>query len=189
MSNQTKQQLSGALKTLLSKKTVDKITIGEITDLAQVSRKTFYYHFTDIYDLIEWTLMDDAARLFQEHIDLKNWQNDLAAVARYFYENRSLVLNAYYSISRDALENYIEKIVSPLVSLYYQDNYGERQLPSQDEKFIVELYTFGIVGYFLRWINSGMKSVPYEMMDQLFRFFTGTMQGLAEHGSQLDEKK
>ena len=188
MSNQTKQQLSGALKTLLSRKTVDKITIGEITDLAQVSRKTFYYHFTDIYDLIEWTLMDDAARVFQEHIDLKDWQNDLIEVARYFYENRSLVLNAYNSISRDVLESYIEKIVSPLVALYYQDNHGSQQLTPQDETFIVDLYTFGIVGYFLRWINAGMKSVPYELINQLFRFFTGTMQGMAEHGRQLETK-
>ena len=45
------------------------------------------------YDLLEWTLTDDAARVFQEHIDLKDWQEDLVAVARYFYENRSLVLN------------------------------------------------------------------------------------------------
>lgn len=189
MSNQTKQQLSVALKSLLSQKTVDKITIGEITDLAQVSRKTFYYHFKDIYDLIEWTLMDDAARVFQEHIDLKDWQKDLMAVARYFYENRTLVLNAYHSISRDALETYIEKIVSPLVSLYYQDNYGGQQLPPQDQQFIVDLYTFGVVGYFLRWINGGMKSVPYEMMNQLFRFFTGTMQGMAEHGSQIEKHR
>ena len=187
MSNQTKQQLSGALKSLLSKKTLDKITIGEITDLAQVSRKTFYYHFTDIYDLVEWTLMDDAARVFQEHIDLSDWQKDLTMVARYFFENRSLVLNAYHSISRDVLETYIEKIVSPLVSLYFQDNYGNQNLPPQDQKFIVDLYTFGVAGYFLRWVNSGMKSVPYDMINQLFRFFAGTMQEMAEHGNQMEQ--
>ena len=59
---------------------------------------------------MEWTLTDDAAGVFQEHIDLKNWQNDLLEVAKYFYENRSLVLNAYHSISRDVLEEYIRKI-------------------------------------------------------------------------------
>lgn len=75
---------------------------------------------------MEWTLTDDAAGVFQEHIDLKNWQNDLMEVAKYFYEN-------------------------------------------------------GIAGYFLRWINSGMKNIPYDMMNQLFRFFTGTMEGMAQH--------
>ncbi len=178
MPNQTKHMLSLALKELLSQNTIDKITISEITDLAQVSRKTFYYHFRDVYDLIEWTLTDDASRIF---LDLKDWQQDLVKVAQYFYENRSLVLNAYHSISRDALEEYVRKILSPLVALYYQENYGNYAISEQDQQFIIDLYTFGIVGYFLRWINSGMKNVPCEMMNQLFRFFTGTMEGMIIH--------
>ena len=44
--------------------------------------------------------------------------------------------------------------------------------------------TFGIVGYFLRWINGGMKNIPYEMMNQLFRFFTGTMEGMIQHSQK-----
>ena len=67
MPNQTKHMLAAALKELLARNTIDKITIGEITELAQVSRKAFYYHFRDVYDLPEWTLTDDAARVFQEH--------------------------------------------------------------------------------------------------------------------------
>lgn len=181
MSNQTKRVLSHSLKQLLSQKTIDKITIQEITNLSEVSRKTFYYHFKDVYDLLEWTLTDDAAGVFQEHIDLKNWQNDLMEVAKYFYENRSLVLNAYHSISRDVLEEYIRKIILPLVDLYFQENYAGNSIPQQDRQFIVDLYTFGIVGYFLRWINSGMRSIPYDMINQLFRFFTGTMEGMVQH--------
>lgn len=81
---------------------------------------------------MEWTLTDDAAGVFQEHIDLKNWQNDLMEVAKYLYENRSLVLNAYHSISRDVLEEYIRKIIFPLVDLYYQENYARNNIPQQD---------------------------------------------------------
>ena len=102
-------------------------------------------------------------------------------VAKYFYENRSLVLNAYHSISRDVLEEYIKKNIFPLVDLYFQENYAGNSIPQQDRQFIVDLYTFGIAGYFLRWINSGMKNIPYDMMNQLFRFFTGTMEGMAQH--------
>ena len=90
------------------------------------------------------------------------------------------MINAYHSISRDALEEYVRKILSPLIALYYQENYGGHTISKQDQQFIIDLYTFGIVGYFLRWINSGMKTVPYEMINQLFRFFTGTMAGMIE---------
>ena len=59
MASATKKMLSISLKELLSKNTLDNITINNITDLAGVSRKTFYYHFQDIYDLLEWTLKED----------------------------------------------------------------------------------------------------------------------------------
>ncbi|MFR8977240.1 MAG: TetR family transcriptional regulator [Christensenellales bacterium] len=60
MANTTKRMLSMSLKKLLSKTTLDNITIQDITDDAEVSRKTFYYHFQDIYDLLDWTLQEDA---------------------------------------------------------------------------------------------------------------------------------
>ena len=65
MANTTKRMLSMSLKKLLSKTTLDNITIQDITDDAEVSRKTFYYHFQDIYDLLDWTLQEDARHLVE----------------------------------------------------------------------------------------------------------------------------
>ena len=60
MANTTKRMLSMSLKKLLSKTTLDSITIQDITDDAEVSRKTFYYHFQDIYDLLRWMFQEEA---------------------------------------------------------------------------------------------------------------------------------
>ena len=53
MSNLTKRQLSVSLQKLLVQNQLDKITIQDLVNEAQVSRKTFYYHFQDIYDLLD----------------------------------------------------------------------------------------------------------------------------------------
>ena len=53
MSELTKKALAVSLKKLLSKKELSKITIANITDECGVNRQTFYYHFKDIYDLLE----------------------------------------------------------------------------------------------------------------------------------------
>lgn len=50
MTNLTKRAMADALKQLLQKRSLEHITIQDVTDAAQVSRKTFYYHFHDIYD-------------------------------------------------------------------------------------------------------------------------------------------
>ena len=74
MANTTKRMLSMSLKKLLSKTTLDNITIQDITNDAEVSRKTFYYHFQDIYDLLDWTLQEDARHLVANKINLDNWE-------------------------------------------------------------------------------------------------------------------
>ena len=48
----TKRRLSDALIALLAQKPVREITVRELTALAKVSRGTFYFHYTDIYDLL-----------------------------------------------------------------------------------------------------------------------------------------
>ena len=54
MSKVTKRALEQSLKNLLLKKPLTKITIGDITEDCGINRMTFYYHFKDIYDLVEW---------------------------------------------------------------------------------------------------------------------------------------
>ena len=54
MPNRTKQALEASLKKLLLEKPLDRITIQDLAADSGISRMTFYYHFQDIYDLVEW---------------------------------------------------------------------------------------------------------------------------------------
>ena len=60
MSNRTKQALEASLKKLLLQKPLDKITIQDLPHRSGISRMAFYYHFKDIYDLVEWVCREDA---------------------------------------------------------------------------------------------------------------------------------
>lgn len=60
MSNITKKALASSLKKILSKKEFNKITINDITEDCGVNRQTFYYHFKDIYDLLEWIYTNEV---------------------------------------------------------------------------------------------------------------------------------
>ena len=66
MINQTKQILEESLKKLMLQKPLDKITIRDLTEDCGISRMAFYYHFKDIYDLVEWLI------LCQEKVQIKN---------------------------------------------------------------------------------------------------------------------
>ena len=71
MSQITKRALEQSLKNLLREKPLSKITVTDITEDCGISRMTFYYHFKDIYDLVEWACMEDAAKALANKKDLR----------------------------------------------------------------------------------------------------------------------
>ena len=62
MSQTTKRALEASLKHLLLQKPLKKITINDIAEDCGISRMTVYYHVKDIYDLVEWACVEDAAQ-------------------------------------------------------------------------------------------------------------------------------
>ena len=71
MSQVTKRALVESLKRLLLKKPLNKITVTDITEDCGISRMTFYYHFKDILDLVEWTCMEDVNRLVLQGVPFR----------------------------------------------------------------------------------------------------------------------
>ena len=180
MANTTKRMLSMSLKKLLSKTTLDNITIQDITDDAEVSRKTFYYHFQDIYDLLDWTLQEDARHLLADKINLDNWDESISALFVYMQENRLLVLNAFHSLERDTLETEVFKLLSPLLHRIFSAQEGFDLLSESDQDFIVSVYGLGITGLFLRWIGTNMMTPPEPLIRQLYRLMGGSLEGIVQ---------
>ena len=73
MSDLTKRALEQSLKNLLLQKPLHKITISDIADDCGINRMTFYYHFKDIYDLVEWVCMEDAKKALADNKTYETW--------------------------------------------------------------------------------------------------------------------
>lgn len=65
MSQTTKRALAMSLKHIMAKKPLSKITIADITEDCGINRMTFYYHFQDIFDLIDWICQEEGAKAIQ----------------------------------------------------------------------------------------------------------------------------
>ena len=180
MSDITKRAMSAALKNLLKEKKLNKITVQDIADECGINRQTFYYHFQDIYDLLDWTLQEDARHLVANKINLDNWEESIAALFVYMQENRMLVLNAFHSLERDTLEKEVFKLLSPLLHRLFSAQEGFDRLSEADQNFIVSVYGLGITGLFLRWIGANMMSPPEPMIRQLYRLMGGSLQGIVQ---------
>ena len=78
-SYKTKCELAETLKKLMLQKPFSKITISEIIRECNVNRKTFYYHFEDIYALLKWIYEQEAIEIFKKY-DFWNKYKDAIAI-------------------------------------------------------------------------------------------------------------
>lgn len=107
-SDQTKHALAQALKTLMTQKPFDRITIQDITELCGIRRQHFYYHFQDIYDLLRWMFQEEAVSLLHQHEGALLWQDGLLQLFHYIEANRAVCLCALNSVGRDCLKRFFE---------------------------------------------------------------------------------
>lgn len=91
MAANTKQALADAFKRLLSQRSMDKITVKDIVEECGVNRQTFYYHFHDIYALLEWIFQDTADSLLAESRDYGDWSAGVESLLNYLRRDKALV--------------------------------------------------------------------------------------------------
>ena len=107
MSQTTKRAMAASLKNLLLQKPLTKITINDIAEDCGISRMTFYYHFKDIYDLVEWVCVEDAARALEGKKTYDTWQEGMLQIFEAVTENRQFIMNVYRAVERSKLESYL----------------------------------------------------------------------------------
>ena len=113
--NSTKLALEASLKNLLLKKPVDKITITDLTNDCGITRMAFYYHFKDIYDLVEWSCYEDASRALQGKKTYETWQEGLMQIFEAVMENKPFIMNVYHCVDRAQVEKYLTPLTDELL--------------------------------------------------------------------------
>ena len=144
----TKKALCEALKKLMSHKPFSKITISELIRECNVNRKTFYYHFQDIYALLKWMIEQEAIEVVKQYDLLVNYKNAISFVVDYVNENAYLLNCAYDSLGRDMLKQFFYKDFIGVVENIIMQKEKELQIAVNDDfrNFLVNLYTEGLAG-------------------------------------------
>ncbi len=175
MSQTTKRALGASLKKLLLQKPLNKITINDITEECGVNRMTFYYHFKDIYDLVDWVLVEDAAKAAEEESNFDSWSEAFLYVLQKIQDNRTLVLNVYRAIGREQVEQYLYKLLDPMMHDIVDKECRSISVSEEDKQFVIDFYKYALVGLVLEWIRKDMKADPQQMTDRLYAMLQGDM--------------
>ena len=183
MSQVTKRALEASLKHLLLQKPLDKITIGDITEDCGINRMTFYYHFKDIYDLIEWSLLEDAKKALEGQRTYDTWQQGFLQIFEMVLDNKPFITNVYHSISREQVELYLYKLTYDLLIGVVNECSKELNVREDDKEFIANFYKYAFVGVMLDWVKNDMKEDPKQIIDRLSTLMHGNVSAALERFS------
>ena len=175
MAQTTKRALEASLKKLLLQKPLNKITINDITEDCGVNRMTFYYHFKDIYDLVDWIMTEDAVKVMEGRRNFDTWTEAFLDILEQVRANKVLVLNVYRSVGREQVEQYLYKLLDPMLREFVDRECQDITVQDAERQFVVDFYKYALVGMVLEWIRRDMKVDPAVMTSRLSAMIHGDL--------------
>ena len=167
VSQVTKRALEQSLKNLLLKKPLNKITITDITEDCGINRMTFYYHFQDIYDLVEWACYEDAKKALENKKTHDTWQQGLTQLLYAVRDNKPFIINVYNCVDKGQVEKYLKPLTDDLLLGVVEEESINVNVREEDKRFIAQVYSYCFVGIMLDWIKDDMEEKPEDLVERL----------------------
>lgn len=178
-SSKTQQAIMDSFIKLLNQRPLDKITVKDIVQDCGISRNTFYYHFQDIYDLLQNTLSVVRDRVLSEN--MTTWQESLVACTRFAIENRRALYHIYRSANRDQLDRYLNRITGESMEKLIRYQARDLDVDDEDIRYLTLLYKHAIVGFLLEWLETDMKGDVEHAISRMGILLEGNLRLSLEH--------
>lgn len=154
-----KRALAQALKQLMACQPFEKITVGDICEHCGMSRKGFYYHFKDKYDLLNWIFYTEFVVHLYERPEENLW-SFYENICTYFYENRAFYVNAFAVEGQNSFSEYFCEIIQPLARARFQQTFGN----AADHDFYATFFTDAFRVSLVRWLREQFEIPPKEFV-------------------------
>lgn len=168
MQKDTKKLIFDTFIEQLEKKPFDKITVKDIVESCGINRNTFYYYYSDIYDLLEEVFTQELKVITEQHKNGGSWLEAFIKVANTAYRHKKIINNICSSRSYDYFENYMYKSCKHIMIDFIQYTSSGMAVPDEDVEFIASFYEYAFFGIISEWFRTGMREDPLELASQLW---------------------
>ena len=178
MASGTKEALAEALRQMMTIKPIDKVTVKDIVEICGVNRQTFYYHFDDVDDLLEWVFEQDSDRVFPREVVYDRWMEDMMGYFDYLESNSVFTLNVYNSNSRPYMLRYLRSCMLSCIRSFAEIASEGRSIDRQDFEFVVEFYADCAIGFISQWMERGMQMPKEYTRERILRVMDQSVENL-----------
>lgn len=169
---------------LVSCKSLDKITISELTALCKIRRQSFYYHFEDIFDLVRWMFENEAISLLKQQEGALLWKEGLLQLFRYLEENRAVCLCALKSMGREHIRRFFEADIYAIIhrtieQLGEQIGVRSRLDSFVDVELLTHFYVVALAALLESWLLGQIERTPEQLIEFADVFLNDQVTGAA----------
>lgn len=158
-SNITRRALSAALKELMQEKPFEKISVADICQKCEMNRQSFYYHFKDKYDLVNWIFDNEFIAVARKSEFSDQW-DFLEALCTYFFTNRDFYRRVLTVKGQNSFSEHFREFLQPMLAHGIGELLGDEYV----QEFHINFFSDALVCTIERWLTDKHSMQPKELI-------------------------
>lgn len=188
MANYTKKAILATFEEMLNEMPFEKITVSALVARCEISSNTFYYHYRDIYDLLDAWLDEKKGALMKIPRVGELWEADaLKRLLHMMQDHPNVVYHVFNSVSRERLERYIFDEVETLFLELVHERAKAFGVPEKTERDIASLSCYSVLGFIMKFLWMNMCVDVDASVDRIVESFSGSFHYLIQNAKQAEE--
>lgn len=172
MARFTKQAIMNTFVSLISERTLDKITVTDIVRACGINRNTFYYYFHDIYALAAAVLEQQMDAIFSAASPNASFEEIFGVAAAAARRNRRVILHIYQA-DHVLLQTQLYRAVKEhLLKRARAETEASGGAQQEELALTASIYAHAAVGSFVHWLGRGMREPTEQTIRALSALLT-----------------
>lgn len=158
--NYTKDLIRKEFINLLNKKPLHNVTVTELAKECKIERKTFYYHYENLPQLIKEIFDEELDQVIEEYNETLSWEEGFILAAKFILDNKKAIKHMYESDYKIDLEKYVFSISGEIMNKYVSRQAEKTKAQDIDIKLIAYFYQCALSSALIQWVATDMKTDP-----------------------------
>ena len=170
----TKKVIAYALKDLMKTKDFEKISIKEIMEHADYRRQTFYDHFSDKFELLDWIYKQEITEIISDFLTYEHWSKTIPRMLHYFEKNKEFYQKSLLIKENNSFDFYFSKHIQEFIKHILLTS--NKAISSAQLERNAHFFAYGFTGIIKEWLFDGCFTPTEEIEDYLISVIESTIE-------------
>ncbi len=171
----TKHVIAEGIKEMMQSIPLSHISVGDISNHCKISRNTFYYHFQDKFDLINWIFYTEITPIISDIVNINCWSHGLYDLCSYLQKNKKFYINALSVEGQNSFSQCLMEFYESLIQNMLREINYNFTLSNFEIELTARFYSHSLVGIILDWAKNGMEPDPAPYVEIIEKLINGSI--------------